>query len=171
MKKLHYIIATLVMLGCSHQPEHYKFIQGDWNTGIVPEFIKSPDKGIDTLYTYYEYAFTNEYIYTFSDQGPITPSRYEIKKDSMFFYHLINSKKVVTTSGRIVIINDDQFNLITDFATFKNYRLEVDKKGLSNYVIPDSMEKTIRFKNLSSFAPIFNKRYYETLDMYMKNEE
>lgn len=171
MKKLYYIVIVGVIAGYLKQTGNNDFIKGDWHTGIVPEYVRSTDKGIDTLYTYYEYAFTNNYLYTFSDVGAITPLKYEIKKDSMFFYHVINGTKKVTTSGKIVIVNKNRFDFITEFATFKNYRLDRDERGLSNYVIPDSMQKTIRFKNIDSFSLIFKKRYYKTLDTYLKGKK
>ena len=78
------------------QKDYKNLIKGDWRTNIFPEYVKSKTKRIDTIYTYYEYALTNEYIYTFSDAGDyILPQKYEIKKDSMFFYCAGNCQKKI----------------------------------------------------------------------------
>jgi len=173
MKKLLLLITTCLSISCTKEIGFKEKIKGNWHSGIIEVPKDSLNENEPTIYSYYEYVFTDEYIYTFSGiADPVFNQKYEIKKDSMLLYFEQNGIKATLSSAKIILINDNLFKLVTDFYTYTNYRLDESETTFSNYVIPDSVKQINRFKsNLDSFYPIFKERYNKKLKKYLKNKK
>lgn len=173
MKKIYFIILFYLAIGCKNQKDYQELIKGDWHSEITEEFIDYGDGTIDTTYTYNEFAFTDAFVYTYLDiAGLVSPRKYHITKDSMFIYMEQDTVKDIINSGKIVFQNENQFKFISKLGTYSHFRIKETDKGLSNYVIPDSIQRINRFKySIDSFHLIFRKRYNKKVTDYLQNKK
>ena len=176
LKKLSYFSIYFVIFGCVTHADHDELIKGNWHSGIIKHIVDSTDINNPINYQYFETFFSDEYYLIYmKDQGLINTKRYTVSEDSiLFFHHLSKKYPLIEAKGGLEFIDPNTMiitenNNYTAPSTF--YRHESNKKTINNFISLDSIETGNIYHKFETFDSLFQQRFYQKLDRYLKNQK